>query len=81
MGTKDTPAVIDHILKTTGLKKISYAGHSEGTSQIMAGASLMPDFYKERVNVALLLAPVASLKNCPLAILNLMAVPINRVLI
>lgn len=32
MGTKDTPAVIDYILKSTGADKINYLGHSEGTT-------------------------------------------------
>ena len=32
MGLKDTPAVIDFILHNTGHEKLSYAGHSEGTS-------------------------------------------------
>ena len=32
MGTKDTPAVMDFIIKTTGVKKIMYMGHSEGTT-------------------------------------------------
>jgi len=36
-------------------------GHSEGTTQLMAGASLMPDYYKSRVNLAVLLAPPASM--------------------
>jgi pimeloyl-ACP methyl ester carboxylesterase len=46
MGTKDTPAVIDYILEKTSFSQISYVGHSEGTTQIMAGASLIPDYYK-----------------------------------
>lgn len=81
MGVKDTPAVIDFILKETGHEKLSYAGHSEGTTQIMAGASLLPDYYKSKVKVALLLSPVASLKNNHLLSLNIMALPVNRVLI
>jgi len=63
MGTKDTPAVIDYILKKTGFEKINYIGHSEGTTQIMAGASLMPDFYKQKMNVCVMLAPPAGMKN------------------
>lgn len=60
MGTKDTPAVIDYILSQTGKSQLSYIGHSEGTTQIMAGAALIPDFYKEKLNLAILLAPPAS---------------------
>jgi len=32
MGTHDQPAMIDFILKTTGQQKLSYVGHSEGTT-------------------------------------------------
>ena len=32
MGTKDTPAIIDFVLKETGFDKINYIGHSEGTT-------------------------------------------------
>lgn len=78
MGTKDTPAVIDYILKTTKQKQISYIGHSEGTTQIMAGASLIPEFYKEKVNLAVLLAPPASMKNNSVVFLNLLSWKINR---
>jgi len=63
MGTFDTPAVIEYIQKVTGAKKITMMGHSEGTTQVMAGAALMPDFYKERLNLAIFLAPPASLHN------------------
>jgi lysosomal acid lipase/cholesteryl ester hydrolase len=61
MGTKDTPAVIDYILKVTGVDKINYIGHSEGTTQIMAGAALMPEYYSSKMNVCVFFAPPASL--------------------
>ena len=32
MGTHDTPAFIDFILGKTGLKNLTYIGHSEGTT-------------------------------------------------
>ena len=47
----------------------------------MAGAALMPDFYKEKMNVCVLLAPPASMKNNSVALLNLMALSINRAII
>lgn len=63
MGTADTPAVIDFILNLTGFDKISYVGHSEGTTQLMAGGSLIPDYYNKKILVSVFLAPPASLKN------------------
>lgn len=63
MGTKDTPAVIDYILKKTGSSKVSYIGHSEGTTQVMAGAALKPNFYKNKINLAIFLAPPACMRN------------------
>lgn len=47
----------------------------------MAGASLIPDFYKEKVNLAVLLAPPASMKNNRVGFLNLLSLKINRQII
>ena len=63
MGTKDTPAVIDYILRLTGANKINYIGHSEGTSQIMAGAALIPEYYNSKLNLGIFYAPPASMHN------------------
>jgi len=73
MGTKDTPAVIDFILKSTGFSQINYIGHSEGTTQIMAGAALMPDYYKSKMKIAFLLAPPANMRHNPQALLSFMS--------
>jgi len=62
LGTKDTPAVMDYITKTTGAAKINYIGHSEGTTQVMAGASLTPEVYTEKINHAVFLAPVTTFR-------------------
>lgn len=60
MGLYDQPANIDFILANTGANKIdAYIGHSMGTTQVFAGASLIPDYYKEKVNLFVALAPVA----------------------
>ena len=32
LGTKDTPAVMDYMIKQTGASKVNYIGHSEGTT-------------------------------------------------
>ena len=59
MGTKDLPAFIDFILDKTGLESISYVGHSEGTTQLFLGGALMPDYFTPKINLAIMLAPVA----------------------
>ena len=51
---------------------MSYLGHSEGTTQLFAGASLMPEFYKNKINVAILLAPAASMADIKNKFLNFM---------
>lgn len=61
MGTFDTPAVIDYILAKTNRKNLAFVGHSEGTTQIMAGAALMPEYYTAKLYPAVFLAPPASL--------------------
>lgn len=65
MGTMDQPAVIDFILKKTGFDKINYMGHSQGTTQLMAGASLMPEYYNSKINLAVLLAPPTAMYYAP----------------
>jgi len=65
MGTKDVPAFVDFILDKTGQSKISYLGHSQGATELMAGASLMPDYYKSKFKVGILLAPPASMRYSP----------------
>lgn len=63
MGTYDSPANIDYILNLTGFDKINYVGHSEGTTQIMAGGSLIPEYYNNKMNVAIFLAPPAAMSH------------------
>lgn len=68
MGLYDVPSAIDFILKTTDSKNkigkiAAYIGHSEGTTQFFIGSSLKPDYYKEKVNLFVALAPVVRLEN------------------
>jgi len=65
MARIDTPTFIDFILDTTKHSTLSYIGHSEGTTQMFMGASLMPEYYNARINVFAALAPVASTANIP----------------
>jgi len=57
MGTIDVPTFIDYILAKTGNSNLSYVGHSNGTTQMFMGLSLMPEYFKEKVNVFAAMAP------------------------
>ncbi len=61
MGTKDTPAFMDFILEQTGQEKLSIVGHSEGNTQIFAGAAMMPEYYKAKTSLLVALAPVTNI--------------------
>lgn len=71
MGVYDVPAIVIFILGKTGFDQISYVGHSEGTTQIMAGASLIPDFYNQKFKIAFFLAPPAAMKNNDVPLLKM----------
>ena len=60
MGLSDVPAFIDFILGKTGLENLSYIGHSQGTTQLFLGGALNPTYYKDKINLFIALAPVAS---------------------
>lgn len=84
MGTKDQPAFIEFILqKTQGKNKIgklaAYIGHSEGTTQFFIGSSLMPDFFKSKVNLFVALAPIVRLDHSTNKLM-VAAAPIYRVI-
>jgi len=68
MGLKDIPAMVKFIQKETAsdsgeIKKISYMGHSQGTSQFFAGMTLLPEFYEKSFNGMIALGPVTNLEN------------------
>ena len=41
------------------MEKITYVGHSQGTTQILSALSENAEWFKQRVNLFCLLAPVA----------------------
>lgn len=59
MAVKDLPANIDYILKYTGNKKLSYVGHSQGTTVFFAFLSELPE-YNDKINEMHALAPIMS---------------------
>jgi len=58
IGTRDLPAMIDHIVKTTGREKMFYLGHSQGTTAFFVMAAERPE-YQSKIEVMYAMAPIA----------------------
>ena len=63
MGLQDVPANIEFILNKTGNEKLSYIGHSEGTTQLFMASAMKPDYFFEKLNIFIALAPIVNMKN------------------
>ncbi|XP_067203426.1 lipase 3-like isoform X2 [Linepithema humile] len=61
-GIYDLPAMVDHVLHTTGHDKIFYGGHSEGTTQFWVMTSEKPE-YNSKIALMIGLAPAAFMGN------------------
>jgi pimeloyl-ACP methyl ester carboxylesterase len=62
MGTIDLPAIIDYILKNNTIsQKIIYIGHSQGTSLLFSGITMLPNYFNTKIKLFIALAPVARL--------------------
>jgi len=62
MARYDLPAQLDFVLEYTGQEDMFYAGHSMGTTTLMAMHKYRPDL-GEKIRLANLLAPVAGEAN------------------
>jgi pimeloyl-ACP methyl ester carboxylesterase len=62
MGQFDQPALWTYIIQKTGVEKITYIGHSQGTAQMFAALSENPQFFKNKLNLFIAIAPVVKLK-------------------
>ncbi|XP_023301971.2 lipase 1-like [Lucilia cuprina] len=62
IGYYDLPIMIDHILDETGFQKLSYFGHSQGTTAFWVLCSLHAQ-YNRKITIMQALAPVAYLKH------------------
>lgn len=71
-GIYDLKAVVDYVLDYTKSKKVSYIGHSQGTTQFFVLASELPE-YNEKIAVSVALAPIAWLDNMKAALLKVIA--------
>jgi len=58
MGYYDVPAVVNHILQTTGQGSLYYVGHSLGGQQVLITLSLRPEM-NSKIRTVFALAPAA----------------------
>ncbi|XP_058794704.1 lipase 3-like [Phymastichus coffea] len=58
IGSRDLPAMIDHVLNVTKREKLFYIGHSQGSTAFFVMASELPE-YNDKINAMFALAPVA----------------------
>lgn len=63
MGLHDLPAVINKALQVSGASKLTYIGHSQGTTQMFYALSKNEAYYLDRVNLFVALGPVTNLAN------------------
>lgn len=63
LGDFDAPAQIDFVRKMTGVEKLTYIGHSQGTTQMFYALATDHDFWEKRLNLFVALAPVVGLSN------------------
>ena len=64
LGRYDQPAFIDYVRNETKQEQVTYLGHSQGGSQILSGLHENAQFFKDRVNLFLLLGPATRLDRC-----------------
>ncbi|XP_068151243.1 lipase 1 isoform X2 [Drosophila tropicalis] len=70
IGYYDLPAMVDAVLAKTGYQKLSYIGHSQGTTTFFVMASTRPE-YNAKINLMSALAPVAFMGNVKAPLLPL----------
>jgi len=73
MGGYDVPANLEYITKLTGQQKVTYIGHSQGTTQMFYALATNEIYLKNRVNLFVALGPVTKLTHCKSALIQLFA--------
>lgn len=61
LGKYDAPAQIDFVRSVTGHDKISYIGHSQGTSQMFSALAEGHGNLKDKINLFVALCPITNL--------------------
>lgn len=73
MGKYDLPAMIEKIKSKSRVKKITYIGHSQGTTQLFVGFAELDKYFNENLNGFIGLGPVAKINNIKSSFLKAVA--------
>jgi len=73
MGKYDAPAQIELALRMTGNKKVTYVGHSQGTTQMFYALQAEPEYWGQKVNLFVAAAPVTRLDHTTNPLIKLFA--------
>ena len=68
LGEHDLPTQINLALEKSGASKLTYLAHSQGTSQMFYALTTNQDFFLQKVNLFVALAPVVRLTNVEMGI-------------
>lgn len=63
---------IDYILKETNLEKLTYVGHSQGTSEGLVLTTSRPE-YNDKLNLMVMLSPIAYMEHSNSPFVNMIA--------
>ena len=66
MGEKDTPAIVEFILKETGVKKLTYVGYSQGNTQLFYALATNSAYWSDKLDVFVAVSPTTRLQNSPI---------------
>ena len=56
-GQYDVPAQLDKITEVNGNNKVTYVGYSQGSTQMLYGIATEEDYFAEKLNKIIFLAP------------------------
>merc|ERR1719253_435767 len=65
LGRYDVPAQISKVIELTGYPKISYIGHSQGTSQMFTALSFNYGDIQDKLDLFIACAPIIDLSGSP----------------
>jgi hypothetical protein len=70
MGEYDAPAQFMKALEVSGKKSGTWIGHSQGSTQMFYALSKNADFWKDKLDLFVALAPATRMKHCSSQLLS-----------